>query len=98
MRIAAKAVNTQAAQDIITPVESEVRGLLGRHVFAVDDQTIEDVVGDLLHSKGLTIAAYEDLTGGMTAERLQQASRGALRGMYHRQRCGIHPTHSDLSR
>ena len=75
VRIAAKAANLQDAHALIAPVEEEVRGLLGRHVFAVDNQTMEDVVGELLRQRELTIAVYEDLTGGMTAERLQQASR-----------------------
>ena len=73
VRIAAKATSAQDAGNLISPVEREVRGLLGENVFATDDQTMEDVVGDLLRQKGLSIAVYEDLTGGMTAERLEQA-------------------------
>ena len=74
VRITAKAANTQEALALIAPIEEEVRGLLGKHVFAIDSQTMEDVVGEILLQKGLTIAVYEDLTSGMTAERLQQAS------------------------
>ena len=33
---------------------------------------MEDVVGELLRERPLTIAVYEDITGGMTAERLLQ--------------------------
>ncbi len=74
VRIAAKATGPQEAQALIEPVEAHVRELLGIHVFATDDQTMEAVVGGLLERKGLTIASYEDLTAGMTAERLQEAS------------------------
>ncbi len=35
---------------------------------------MEDVVGKLLRKKNDTIAIYEDLTGGLVGERLQQAS------------------------
>ena len=73
VRIAAKAAGLEEARALIAPVEAQVRGLLGIHVFATDDQTMEAVVGGLLDQKGLTIASYEDLTGGMTAERLQEA-------------------------
>ena len=74
VRIAAKAADTEDARRLIAPVEDEVRKLLGRHIFAVDDETMEDAVGRLLSDRGMTIAVYEDLTGGLVAERLQQAS------------------------
>jgi nicotinamide-nucleotide amidase len=74
VRIAAKARSVDEALKLIGPVEREVRGLLGRHVFAVDDEAMEDAVGNLLRDKGVTIAVYEDLTGGLIADRLQQAS------------------------
>jgi nicotinamide-nucleotide amidase len=47
--------------------------LLGQHVFAVDEETMEEAVGRLLREKERTIAVYEDLTGGLVAERLQEA-------------------------
>ena len=75
VRIAAKAASRDAAMTIIAPVEDEVRGLLGNNIFAADNRTMEDVVGDLLRERGLTISVFEDLSGGMAAERLQQASR-----------------------
>ncbi len=74
VRITAKAANTEEAMKLIAPVEAEVRKLLGPHVFAIDDETMEDAVGKLLRQKNMTIAVYEDLTGGMVAERLYQAS------------------------
>jgi nicotinamide-nucleotide amidase len=74
VRITAKASDAQTARDMIAPVEEQVRGLLGEHVFAADDQTMESVVGELLQKKSLSIAVYEDLTGGMLAERLRQAN------------------------
>ena len=74
VRIAAKAETAAEAMRLIAPVEQEVRSLLGRHVFAVDDETMEDAAGGLLREKGATIAVYEDLTGGLVADRLQRAS------------------------
>ena len=52
VRIAAKARNAEAAARLIDPVEAEVRGLLGRHVFAVDEETMEDAVGRELAGGG----------------------------------------------
>ena len=74
VRIAAKAANAEEAMKLIAPVEEEARSLLGRHVFAVDDETMEDATGNLLRQQDVTIAAYEDLTAGMVAERMLQAS------------------------
>ena len=73
VRIAAKAANFAEAMKLIEPVDGEVRRLLGRHVFATDEETMEDTVRNLLQDKGKTIAVYEDLTGGLVSERLQQA-------------------------
>jgi nicotinamide-nucleotide amidase len=74
VRIAAKASTNEEAGRLIAPVEGEVRKLLGRHVFAEDDETIESTVGGLLREANVSIAVYEDLTAGLVAERLQQAS------------------------
>ncbi len=73
VRIAAKARDEDEAAALIDPVEAEVRALLGRHVFAVDDETMEDAVGRELAGAGATIAVYEDLTSGLVAERLLEA-------------------------
>ena len=74
VRITVKAANRAEAGQMIAPLEQEVRGLLGEHVFAVDDQTMQDVVGGLLRSRGLTVASYEGITGGLLAQQLQEAS------------------------
>ena len=74
VRIAAKASSVEEASKLIAPAEEQVRGLLGDHVFAVDDESMEDAVGGLLREKNTTIAVYEDITSGLVAERVQQAS------------------------
>ena len=74
VRITAKADNTDEAMKLIAPVEVQVRELLGRHVFAADDETMEGAVGKLLREKDVTVAVYEDMTGGLLADRLQRAS------------------------
>lgn len=74
VRIAAKASSVAAAESLISPVEAEVRRLLGRHVFAADDESMEDVVGDLLTRRSRTISVYEDVTGGLLASRVQASN------------------------
>ena len=73
VRIAAKAASVDEAMRLIAPVDEEVRRLLGRHVFAVDGETIEDAVGKLMREKDVSIAVYEDVTSGLVAERIRQA-------------------------
>lgn len=75
VRITAKAANTDEANELIAPVDAEVREILGDHVFAVDEETMEDVVGKLLRDNGQTVAVFENLTAGLVADRLQQASK-----------------------
>lgn len=75
VRITAKASDNEEARRLIEPVEAEVRRLLGDHIFAADEETIEDVVGRLVRERKLTIAVFEDLTGGLMTERLQPACR-----------------------
>ena len=74
VRIAAKAKSTNEAYNLIAPVEDEIRNLLGKHIFAVDDESMEDSLGKVLDERGLTISVYEDLTAGMVAHRFQDAS------------------------
>jgi nicotinamide-nucleotide amidase len=78
VRIAAKAPDRAEAAGLIAPVEGQVRKLLGRHVFAADRESMEDSVGELLRRAGLQIAVYEDITGGMVAERFQLADPDRL--------------------
>ena len=74
VHITAKASNTGEAMKMIAPVEAEVRKLLGRHVFATDDETFEQTVGALVREHGKTVSVFEDATGGLLAGRLQQAA------------------------
>jgi nicotinamide-nucleotide amidase len=76
--ISVKTDSVEKATELIAPVEKEVREAFTHHIFAVDHETMEDAVGRLLTAQGVSIAVLEDLTGGMIAQRLQQASRAAL--------------------
>ena len=75
VRITAKAANQEEAERLIDPLEREARQLLGGHVFGNDEQTMQDVVGELLQRSGdMTVAVYEGLTGGLVAQYLQEAA------------------------
>ena len=74
IRITAKAASRVEADGLIAPVEREVRDLLDEHVFAADEETMQEVVGRILRSRGLSVAIYEGLTGGIVAQMLQEAA------------------------
>lgn len=74
VRITARANNQVEAEELIEPVEMEVRRLLGDHVFARDLETMESVVGLLLQQSKQTIACCEDLSGGSVSDALHTSA------------------------
>ncbi len=68
VRIAAKAMNEGEAEALIGPVEAELRGRFGEHLWGVDDETMQEHVGKLLVERGLTLATMESLTGGLLGD------------------------------
>lgn len=51
-------------------IEKEIRRLVGNYIFAAGNQTMEEVVGQILLEKGLTISVAESCTGGLIGHRL----------------------------
>src|SRR5690606_6701825 len=68
VRIAAKAPSPRQAEALIAPVEAQMRQLLAPHVWGADDDTFESVIGQMLKSRGLTLASMESCTGGLFAD------------------------------
>ena len=75
VRITAKASSREEAMKLIAPVDAQVRELLTSHIFAVDDETMEDAVGRLLRENDRSVGVFEDMTAGLVADRLQRASK-----------------------
>lgn len=69
-RVTAKASNEEEAKALIMPIEAKVRDILGDNVYGEGSTCLEEVLGQLLIEKGLTIATAESCTGGMVAARL----------------------------
>ena len=70
IRITAKARTEDDARALIAPVESEIRARVGEYIYGVDDEPMEEIVGAMLKSRGLTIAAAESCTGGLFTSRM----------------------------
>ena len=78
VRIAALAKSIDEANGLIDVVDTEVRELLGDHIFGVDDETIESVIGKLVAESKATVATCEDLSGGAVAAAIQEAAGPAF--------------------
>lgn len=70
IRITAKAATPAAADRMIVGVEQEIRRRVGAYIYAVDDEPLEEVVGQELAAQNLTIACAESCTGGLLTSRL----------------------------
>jgi len=70
IRVTAKAATADEAEQLIAPVEAQVRERLGSRVFGADDDTIETVLFRLLGERGWAIGTAESMTGGTLAARL----------------------------
>lgn len=51
-------------------MESAIRERLGDHIYATGDVGLEDVVGQLLSERGLTLCVAESCTGGLIGHRI----------------------------
>ncbi len=52
----------------------DIIGGIGQHVFSINGQTMEEVVGQQLLARGFTIALAESCTGWLIAHRLTKVA------------------------
>lgn len=69
-RITAKADTPAQCEALLDPVVGKVRALLGDDVYGVDVDSLEQVVGEGLRARGLTLAVAESCTGGLLSKRI----------------------------
>lgn len=72
VRITAKADSEAQVKAVIADEEARMRSILGGYIFAVDEQTMESVIIDLLKQQGLSVAIAEVASGGLVSARLTQ--------------------------
>jgi nicotinamide-nucleotide amidase len=73
LRITAKAAREELARDMIFEMEIKARDLLGTFIYGDDNETIEEVVGQMLVDRNLTIGVMEAGTGGAATALLSEA-------------------------
>jgi len=58
------------AKDILDQMESKIRALLGEYIYGIDNQTLEEVVVEMLMQKGLKVSVAESCTGGLICNKI----------------------------
>ena len=70
IRIAAKAKNENEADAMIAKIESTIRERLGKVVFGVDDDRLDEVVLNMIAKRSLTLTAIESGLDGLLARKI----------------------------
>jgi nicotinamide-nucleotide amidase len=65
IRITAKAETRERAEQQVAEMETRVREMLGHHIFGVDKDTLQSVIGKQLLARNQWLAVMESITGGL---------------------------------
>lgn len=79
LRILASADNEAEALKKIAPAEAIIRERLGDLVFGIEEEELQDVVHQMLHHAGKTVATAESITGGVLAAKLTMVPGASAR-------------------
>lgn len=63
-------VRGKEREERFSALRARIKELVGRHIYAESDETLEEVVGRLLLEKGWTLALAESCTGGYISHRI----------------------------
>lgn len=70
LRLTANAIDQETANKILQPYEKLLYDRMGEHIYGSKYSTLEQVVGEALLQKGITLSIAESCTGGLIASRL----------------------------
>ncbi len=74
LRITVKSDNSEDMNNQMTSIEQQIRSKVGQYIYGSETDTLEEVVGNLLVDRGLTISVAESCTGGLISARLTNVS------------------------
>lgn len=67
IRITAKAATPAKSEELIDGMEAEVRKLVGQYIYGVDGENVAVALGELLKTRGETLALAESCSGGLAS-------------------------------
>lgn len=70
LHLSARTRSREEAEAAVRTAAAQAAEAIGRDVYSTDGRSLEQVVGDLLVARGLTIAVAESCTGGLMTSRL----------------------------
>ena len=70
VHLSAHSDNEQEVKEVLSDLAGKIADKLGTAVFAVNGETMEEVVGQMLEDSGKTLAVAESCTGGLIGMRL----------------------------
>lgn len=74
LRISAKAPSKQAAQELIAPVEQQLREIASIDCYGADEDSLASIVGQLLMNQQSTLSVAESCTGGGLGQMLTRVA------------------------
>lgn len=74
LRITAQGKDADEAEELIEALAKQIRERLGDYVYGQDGQGLEQMVGEALVSRGMTIGVAESCTGGLLGSRLSSVA------------------------
>jgi nicotinamide-nucleotide amidase len=73
-RVTVTAASQAELEERLAAIESRVRERLGEHLYATDDEGLEETVARLLRARSLTLAVAESCTGGLIGHRITEVA------------------------
>lgn len=70
LRVSARHENQEKCKEILLPVIHDIGKILGDYIFSMEGESLEEVIGNLLLKKGLTLSVAESCTGGLLSARI----------------------------
>jgi len=74
MRVTVEEENNETATNKLSEIEQKIRSSVGRYIYGIENDSLEDVIGRLLKERGLTLSLAESCTGGLISSRITNIS------------------------
>ena len=74
VRLTARATSMSEANSLVCELEQKINERIAPHIWGVDNDTLEEIVGTMLMKHGLTLSLAESCTGGLVTHRITDIS------------------------